>query len=133
MIGYFGLARSKRARWEGQSVRIASANPSFSSVSGGLSLASAVHSAFPVAPLTATPTTLAGIPVIAIAGSPAPSQHAPKGSRVTLYVSKRSSPLPLQASLAAPRGVTATVKFSRWGEHLDLTPPAHAIPWSTLI
>jgi hypothetical protein len=133
MVGYFGLLRSKQARWHGRWVRISSADVTYSAIRDGFSLPAAIHSVLPVAPLTATTTTLAGSPVIAITGRPAPRQHAPKGARVTLYISKGDLPLPLRASETAPGGITATVTFSRWGEHLNLKPPAHALPRSSLI
>ena len=133
MVGFWGLVKAKRARWEGRWVRIGAPNPSFSAVRDGFSLGSIVRGVLPVAPFTAKSTSSAGLPAIAITGRLAPNQHAPRGARLTLYVSSGHRPLPLRASETGPGGIIATVSFSRWGEQLDLKPPAHAIPWSSLI
>jgi hypothetical protein len=55
------------------------------------------------------------------------------GSRGCLSVSTTGKPLPVRLTVTTVDGSNVTVSFSHWGEPVNITAPANAIPASTLL
>ncbi len=107
--------------------------PGYENVAAGDTLASAMAEATPVAPLTIVgPSSVAGQAVVGVSGglSVDQVQQGTTGS-VTLYVAESSPHLPVEAVAHLTQGghaSTDTLKFSRWGEAVSVSPPAQSTP-----
>jgi len=107
-----------------------STSSAFLNLVDGLTLPSALYDVTPQGALTeTTPTKINGQAVIGIRGKAPTSYGFPT---LTLYVSRSNSPVPVAASYGGVKGTTAGDSFSRWGERVKLTPPAGAIPRTSL-
>jgi len=77
------------------------------------------------------PTTVAGLPVIGVQAPLSASDDLP-GARMVLYVTDNAALRPVRYELVGGGSTQNEISFSRWGEKLSLTAPAHAIPASSL-
>jgi len=75
---------------------------------------------------------VAGQAVIGLRGGTPPIWSARMGGTATLYVASGATPLPVSFR-AITGGGGASAAFSRWGEPVHVTPPAHTIPSSSVV
>jgi hypothetical protein len=54
-------------------------------------------------------------------------------STETVYIAASGAPLPVSLSARASNGTVTTCDYSRWGEPLHLTAPAHSVPISSVL
>jgi hypothetical protein len=132
MVHYFGFPQHERSRLADRWVSLTPSDPGYKTVVTDVTINSDINDLLPSAPLTSTITKLDGRSVIAITGRPPASQDPPQGAILTLYVSKTTQPLPIQETLTAPGGISGTSTFTSWGQPVNVSPPVHAIPVSTI-
>jgi hypothetical protein len=132
MVHYFGFTQHERSRLADRWVSLTPSDSGYKTVVTDVTINSDINDLLPSAPLTSTITRLDGQPVIAITGRPPASQDPPRGATVILYVSESTQPLPIEQTLTAPGGISGTSTLTRWGQPVNVSPPAHAIPVSTI-
>jgi hypothetical protein len=136
LISFFGIpssqARVLAGRWLSFRPGDTIGTSSYDDVVAGITLSSVASELQLPGPDTETgPLTVAGQSVLAIQ-SPVPSgQQLPPSARETLYVAAQGS-RPVLEKLSGAGGVQDQLSFSKWGETVSLSPPADALPVSSL-
>ena len=64
--------------------------------------------------------------------APLPASDGLPGAKMVLYVTDNSALRPVRYELVGGGSTRNEISFSRWGERLNLTAPANAIPASSL-
>lgn len=125
---FYGMPAGASAEGAGKWISVGSADPGYSIVNHGVSLAAALDQLFiPTDSLSKqTIKTVSGQPVIGIKGRIGNSPPS------ILYVSTNGDPLPVEEIVTVP-SEDETVTFSNWGHSIPLAPPSGATPISRLI
>jgi hypothetical protein len=115
-------------------ISIPSTDKQFPSISSGLLFSSMLSQVRPAGHLTKTPVTVVdGVSSLGLSGL-ANAELGLTSASETLYVSVAAPHLPVEL-LAAGRSqgvpTTLVVTFTRWGQHLDVAVPPHALPISS--
>ncbi len=131
LSSYFRLPSSVVANLVGKWASVQPTDASFGSVTGNVTLASALANVTPSGTLVAGKRTkVNGQRVRSISG------EGPGGDgHVTLFVAANSRSLPVEAVESSGPGTNGNgeiVMFTRWGETLHLATPSGALPLSTL-
>jgi hypothetical protein len=116
-------------RW----LRIVPSGSLYASIAGGVTLASVLEAITPSGKLTQTPPkTIGGVRAIGVTGR-ANSTASPFTS-VTLWISSSHVPLPLAATFSSSTNKTdtSTATLGNWGEHIAISPPVHAVAYTSL-
>jgi len=131
---FFGFAPSEAGSLAGRWISFQPGDTAgatgYTAVTAGITLASVSGEVTLTGGLTLTgPARIDGRAVIGVRGTPTGSQAA--GLRATLYVAATGQPLPVSYQIDS-QGYQDTVTFGQWGEALNLSAPAGAIPASSL-
>jgi hypothetical protein len=132
LVSFFGFPPSAGAQLVGRWISIPGPSSAYNAVADDATLPSQVSGLTApksVTLTTAAPTTVDGQTVIPVSGDF--PQNGTLGGPTTMYVTDTSSPLPVKID-SSDGGANVTITLSRWGEPLSLTPPANAIPVSSL-
>jgi len=127
------LAQAERAAGRWISVRPGEklGTSTYDDVTAGITLSSVATELEVGSPLSETaPATVAGQPVIGVQ-APLPASDGLPGAKLVLYVTDDSALRPVRYELVGAGSTQNTISFSRWGERLSLTAPAHAVPASS--
>ena len=131
MISFFGMPSSLGSSLGGRWVSLQPSDSGYQSVAANVTLPTALTNVTPTGTLiTGKRTKIAGHWVRSISGA---GQGG--GGRITLFVTADSRSLPVEAVESVRAGATLKgeiVKFSKWGEQVNVTAPTGAIPISTI-
>jgi hypothetical protein len=127
IVKFFGLPKKYRSQLQDRWLQLTPQDDNYDVVSEGVTLTSAIKDLIPVAPYTRTETTINGQQAVAISGDAPPSSAPPPGTKITLYLSSNSNPLPIRETGTAPGGLSETIDVSHWGEAVTVKAPKHAL------
>ncbi len=129
VTGFFGFPKSLGPTLAGKWISFQPADQGYSTVSAGVTLPSALKEITPTGPMSMGRTTrMGGKSVVGISGK-VPGGHE------TVYVATTGPPLIVGVKASGHSGGhsgTDRITFSRWGEPVNLSAPAGAIPLSAL-
>jgi len=134
LAGFTGLSAKLSAKYAGKWISVTSANQSFSSIAGTLSVRTAALQLVKV-PGTLTKgatSTQLGHRVVAVKAAESSSSGSLK---LTMYVATTGAALPvLVAGTTTSNGGARSVsaRFSEWGETVHVTAPSRAVPIATV-
>jgi hypothetical protein len=131
-----GLAASVAAAYAGKWISVSPSDTLFQPITQAVTLKGIFGQLRPSGMLsTGSPTTIDGQRAVGVRGGlPGQVARGVSGTAV-LYVSVQGPNLPVGFSgeaRSASQHVTDIGAFDRWGEHLALTPPSGAVPFSGL-
>ena len=132
VVSYFGFPTSTGTLLAGRWISLEPSDSGYHALTGNLTLSGALVNVRPSGPLLAgKQLTVHGRLVRSISGV------APGGQgRMTLFVPVEGKPLPVEAVESSGSGKSAAgeiVKFSRWGEHVQVPKPSGAVSIDTLL
>ncbi len=132
----FALSAAHAATYAGKWISLVPSDAPFAPISESVTLAAVVGEIIPTGSLTElSPSMLGGRHVLGVRGGlPGQVQNGVSGSAV-LYVDTAHPNLPVGFTGTASNGkqhITEDGLFNQWGEHVTLTAPAGAVPYSSI-
>jgi hypothetical protein len=131
LLHYFGFPQKVAGSKAGQWISVKSSDPSFQTVTAGLTLAAALKEAAPTGTLAQGKESTVNHQVTHSIVGTGSSGGAPS----TIFVSTRGAHLPVESAASSGHGASESgeiVTFSRWGETFSVPKPSTSIPISTL-
>lgn len=134
--GFFEVPLQQAAQAAGQWISVRQGekigSSAYDDITAGITLSSVAQELQFAGKLSkSAPATVAGQPVIGVQ-APLPASDAMPGAKMVLYVTDNAALRPVRYELVGGGSTTNEFSFSRWGEKLALTAPAHAIPASAI-
>ncbi len=130
-ISYFGFPQSVSATLSNKWISVVPGDPSFDSVTAGMTLTSALKEITPTSPYEfGKKSREDGKSTLSITGGGSPGE-----TRTTMFVASKGTPLPVEAVSevgSAKQQTGEIVELSRWGEKVKVPQPPSAIPISSL-
>ncbi len=133
LVGFLGLSGTDARKFAGQWISFQPGDVGYQRVVSGVTLGSVADElALGGQVRSLGARRVAGQAVIGLQGGTPPVWNARMGGTATLYVAAGAMPLPVTFR-ATTDGGGASAAFSRWGEPVHVTPPAHTIPSSSVV
>lgn len=99
----------------------------------GMTLASQADGLQMTGSLTSTAATLPqGVSVYGVTGSATSSYKVTAHTTETVYIAASGAPLPVNVTTHEGDSTVETCNFSQWGEPLNITAPANAVPLTSI-
>ena len=131
MRNFFGFTQAEAARYSGKWISIPSTNAAYSSVAADATFASFLADLLPQRHLKLVRATIAGRRSVGVRGN---VRQGGTELVETVYAPARGTPLPFESSATSPgHPGTTSSRLSRWNEPVHLSPPANAVPISTVV
>jgi hypothetical protein len=137
LVDLFEVPQSQADKFADQWIALKSGEKlgasSYDDVTAGITLASvASELQLTGTPSLSAPTSVGGQRVVGVQASMPASAQLPAAARDVLYMTDNSLLRPVLSEVTNAGGYEYRMSFSQWGEAVNLTAPANAIPASSL-
>lgn len=133
---YLGMPTTLAPKYSGKWISFGSSTEDYSSIAKSMTISAAVAQISVKAPITGGGhATVGGQAAVGVRGTTTTLSSKGKKGKATLYVAATGSPLPIRyngTGKQKKQKETGQVTFSKWGETVNPTAPAGAVPASSI-